>query len=294
MVELYRRDPYVEYAEPNYIARALFTPNDQYFPLQWNLDNQNLQMQSAWDITKGSSGVVVAVVDTGVAYENYTQSSLFGGTKQYFKAPDLANTTFVAGYDYVNRDTHPNDDEGHGTHVAGTIAQSTNNAIGVAGIAHNTSIMPVKVLAADGSGTYANVSSGIRWAADNGAKVINLSLGGSSGSSTLLNALQYAYNKGVTIVCAAGNDGASSLSYPAAYDQYCIAVGATRLDQQRAWYSNYGNSLDVVAPGGDNGVDQNGDSYADGILQQTFAQGEYGNFAYYFYQILIWFKKGYT
>ena len=288
MVQLYTQDSSVEYAEPNYIARAfLFTPNDTYFPLQWNFDNPapgSLQMQSAWDITGGSASVVVAVVDTGVAYENYTQTSLFGGTKKYFKAPDLSNTNFVAGTDFVNNDSHPNDDEGHGTHVAGTIAQSTNNAMGVAGIAYNTSIMPVKVLSSNGSGTYANVASGIRWAADHGAKVINMSLGGSAGSSTLLSALQYAYNKGVTIVCAAGNDGQASLSYPAAYDQYCIAVGATRFDQQRAWYSNYGASLDVVAPGGDNNVDQNGDSYADGVLQQTFAPGNYGDFAYYFYQ----------
>ena len=286
MVELYKLDPTVEYAEPNYIAHTYLLPNDEYYRYQWNLYNPvsgSVKMQTAWDVTAGSPNVIVAVVDTGVAYENYTQSSLFGGSKQYFKAPDLANTTFVSGYDFVNRDTHPNDDEGHGTHVTGTIAQSTNNAIGTAGIAFRTAIMPVKVMGSNGAGTYANIADGIKWAADHGAKVINLSLGGPQGSVTLENALAYAYNKGVTIVCASGNDGKSIVGYPAAYDRYCIAVGATRFDEARASYSNYGTSLDLVAPGGDLTVDQNQDGYPDGILQQTFGNKNPGDFGYFFY-----------
>jgi len=279
MVSIYSRNPNVEYAEPNFIASALMTPNDPYYSYQWHLDNSvygGIHMESAWDIQTGNPDVVVAVVDTGVAYESF---------RNFQQAPDLANTSFIAGYDFVNNDTHPNDDEGHGTHVAGTVAQSTNNNIGVAGVAFNVSIMPLKVLDATGSGTYSDVADGIYFAADNGAAVINLSLGGTSPSTTLENAVAYAYNKGVTIVCAAGNEyqkGNSPL-YPAAYDAYCIAVGATRFDETRAYYSNTGTYLDIAAPGGDLNVDQNNDGYGDGVLQQTFGNNP-KDFGYWFYQ----------
>jgi serine protease len=286
MVERYRRDPDVEYAEPNYIAYASWVPNDPYYsPYQWHLDNSlygGINMEQAWDITRGDPGVIVAVIDTGVAYENYSQI-VSRRIRRYYQAPDLANTHFVPGYDFINNDSHPNDDNAHGTHVTGTIAQSTNNALGTAGVASNCSIMPVKVLNSSGSGPYSAIADGIRWAADHGAKVINMSLGGSQPSTTLESALSYAYNKGVTIVCAAGNDGQPALSYPAAYDAYCIAVGAIRYDEHRVSYSNYGSSLDLVAPGGDLDVDQNGDGYGDGVLQQTFS-GSYNNWGYWFYE----------
>jgi len=260
----------VEYAEPNYIAYALMVPDDPYYKYQWHLDNPvygGIQMQKAWDISAGA-GVTVAVVDTGIR-----------------KGTDLANTCFVAGYDYVNNDSDPIDDNGHGTHVAGTVAQSTNNSEGVAGVAFNSCLMPVKVLDSRGSGTYAQVANGIRYAADNGAKVINLSLGGSSSSLTLEEAVAYAFGKGVTVIAAAGNDNSSTLSYPAAYDDYVIAVGATRYDETLAYYSNYGPSLDLVAPGGDLNVDQNNDGYADGVLQQTFqVRGKTISWGYYFFQ----------
>lgn len=278
MVEIYSKNPNVEYAEPNFLATALFVPNDLYYTYQWNFDGIN--MEQAWDEVElgGSTDVIVAVIDTGVAYENYG--------RKYKVAPDLAGTSFVPGYDFVNNDNHPNDDEGHGTHVTGTIAQRTNNGIGVAGIAFNVLIMPVKVLNSNGSGTYAGIADGIYFAADNGAKVINMSLGGSSSSTTLRDALAYAYNiKGVTIVCAAGNEyqSGNAPSYPAAYDDYCIAVGATRFDGTRSYYSNTGSYVDIMAPGGDTGVDQNGDGYVDGILQQTFGNRT-TSFEYYFYQ----------
>jgi serine protease len=266
----------VEYVEPNYIAHAFFVPNDPYYSYQWHMQNSvygGIKMEAAWNISTGS-GVTVAVIDTGTAYENYDK---------YKRAPDLVGTLFTAGYDFVNNDTHPNDDNGHGTHVTGTVAQTTNNSLGVTGVAFNSTIMPIKVLDRNGSGTYANVAAGIYFAADNGAKVINLSLGGSADSQTLKDAVAYAYSKGVAIVAAAGNDNSSTISYPAAYDDYVIAVGATRYDETRAYYSNYGLSLDLVAPGGDLGVDQNNDGYGDGVLQQTFGR-RVDQFGYYFYQ----------
>lgn len=275
-------DPTVEYAEPNYIAYAFAVPNDPYYKLyQWNFDNDTyggVHAEAAWDITSGNAKIV-AVIDTGVAYENYNPL----GPANFAVAPDLANTSFVPGYDFVNNDTHPNDDQGHGTHVAGTIAGSTNDNSGVAGLAYGASIMPIKVLDSQGSGSYADVAEGIRFAADNGADVINLSLGGPVKASYLEEAIQYAYNKGVTIVAAAGNDNGQPVSYPAAYNDYVIAVGATGYDETLAPYSNKGTALDIVAPGGDTTVDRNGDGYGDGILQQTLA-GSPTSFGYYFYQ----------
>lgn len=275
----------VEYAEPNYIAHAFFAPNDPYYSLQWHFDNLTyggIHTEAAWDVSTGS-GVTVALVDTGIAFENYRNPKT---RKKYYKAPDLASTCFVSGYDFVENDPHPNDDNSHGTHVAGTIAQSTNNGVGVAGVAFGSCLMPIKVLDRNGSGTYANVAKGIRFAADNGAKIINLSLGGSASSQTLLDAVSYAYNKGVTIVAAAGNDGTNVIAYPAAYDDYVIAVGATRFDETPAYYSNYGISLDIMAPGGDLTVDQNGDGYGDGVLQNTFDPNtkQTSSFGYWFFQ----------
>ncbi len=287
MVKTYRKDPNVEYAEPNYIAHAFLVPNDEYYPYQWHMYNSEyggIKVEQAWDIESGNPSTIIAVVDTGVAYENFVEKIGWRWNKYYYRAPDLAGTSFVQGYDFVNDDTHPNDDEGHGTHVTGTLAQSTNNWIGVAGVAFNSSIMPVKVLDKNGSGTYADIAEGIMFAADNGAKVINLSLGGSSDSVTLKNAVAYAYDKGVTIVCASGNDGSvDTISYPAAYDEYCIAVGATRYDEAVAYYSNGGQSLDMVAPGGDLTVDLNNDGFGDGILQQTFGNTT-NDWGYWFYQ----------
>lgn len=262
----------------NYIVRADFMPDDPLYPYQWHFDNTStggINMPQAWEKSTGQ-GVIVAVVDTGVAYETYTN--------RFEQAPDLANTTFVPGWDFVNNDSHPNDDEGHGTHVTGTIAQSTNNGLGVAGIAYNAAIMPVKVLDKNGSGTSIQVGDGIRFAADNGADIINLSLGSSSPDPYIESSCQYAYDLGVTIIASSGNDGAAQVGYPGAFDDYVIAVGATRFDEQKAYYSNAGTSLDIVAPGGDINVDQNNDTYADGVLQQTFAANQYKNFGYYFYQ----------
>jgi len=297
MVYVFQKNPLVDYAEPNFYAYTSMVPNDPYYVYQWHFDDDHtynngsvggsnpyggangggIRMEEAWNITTGSSSVIVAVVDTGIRI----------GT-------DLVNTCFVQGYDFINNDTDPIDDNGHGTHVAGTIAQRTNNGAGVAGIAFSTCLMPVKVLNAAGSGTYQQVADGIMYATNNGAKVINLSLGGSSPSATLENAVAYAYNQGVTVLAASGNDNTSDVDYPARYNNYVIAVGATRYDEQKADYSNYGTSLDIAAPGGQNCVDsfarkcvtndQNGDGYADGVLQQTFTiRGATITWGYYFF-----------
>ena len=273
MVSAYRKDPRVVYAEPDYIVRACWQPNDALYPSQWHLDNDEyggIHMEEAWGVETGDPEVIVAVLDSGVAYEDYEDAK-----GQYYQAPDLGNTSFVAGYDFINGDNHPNDDFGHGTHVTGTIAQSTNNNVGVAGVAFGCSIMPVKVLDEIGYGSNTTVANGIYWATDHGARVINMSLGGPNYSFALQEACAYAYSHGVTLVAAAGNEG-NGLNrpyYPAAYDDYVIAVGATRYDETRARYSNTGSYLDLAAPGGDKRVDQNGDGSGDGVLQQTFTEG---------------------
>jgi len=463
LVEAFKASPLVEYAEPNYYAYADWSPDDPLYPYQWHFHdpgNGGIQMEDAWDIETGDPSVVVAVIDSGVAHEDWvgpgfwhldtynayggsgyswwcgvsaalpswtdiygsyptppgygnswkqyllrsfdlssasgtvtfsyyykydiemnydyffvdisddggiswikfkqytnltapgppgsqtpvdwTQDSIdltsYAGsnidirfrfnsdrewsdedgyfdsdgavyidevlleddsgtlfyddmesgagaweTTRYQRAPDLNASTFTTGYDFVNNDSHPNDDNGHGTHVTGTIAQATNNAFGVAGIAFNTTIMPVKVLNAAGTGTYSMIANGIYYATDQGAKIINMSLGGIYPSSTLENALAYAHSYGVTIFAAAGNGNTTPVDYPARYNAYCIAVGATQYDKTRAPYSNYGSSLDIVAPGGNTGVDQNGDGLADGVLQMTFGNTPV-DWAYWFYQ----------
>ena len=165
-------EPEIEYAELNYLAYKMFIPNDTYFNYQWNFYNSTnggIRANLAWDIATGEPNVIIAVIDTGVAYENY---------KNYQLAPELSQVHFVAGYNFIKNNTHANDDDGHGTHVTGTLAQNTNNAIGTAGLAFNCSIMPVKVLNNRGTGSYTVIADGIRFAVDNGAKVINMSLGG--------------------------------------------------------------------------------------------------------------------
>lgn len=459
-VDFFDGHPLVEYAEPNFIMQALMVPDDPGYPFQWHLENSvygGINMEAAWDMVTGSTRVVVAVVDTGVAYEDFvgpgfwhldsynayggsghswwcgvstapsswtglygtnpkppgygngwrqylqhsvdltvavgtvtlsyyykydvernydffyvdvseddgfswielksytnlagppggrdvdwTQESvdltdyagndvlirfrfnsddegysdedgLFnsdgavyidevevvddygqifydnmeGGvgeweTTRFMQAPDLSGTSFLAGWDFVNNDAHANDDNGHGTHVTGTIAQTTNNGFGVAGVAFGTTIMPVKVLNAAGIGPISWIADGIYYATDNGADIVNLSLGGSSASTTLENAVAYAYNNGVVVVASSGNENAA-VGYPAAYDDYVIAVGATQYNEIKAPYSNYGASLDLVAPGGNTGVDLNGDGYADGVLQNTFGNTTV-DWAYWFWQ----------
>jgi serine protease len=279
MVDLLARHRSVRYSELNHCVQATFIPDDKLYSYQWNLENKvtgGMGMDAAWDLEQGDPNVIVAVVDTGVAYEDYGV---------YRQAPDLAETRFVPGYNFINDTNHPNDDHGHGTHVTGTIAQSTNNLIGVAGVAFRCSIMPVKAMDRQGVGDDFTISEGILFAVNHGARVINLSLGSLQPSTTLRDAVKTAHDRGVTVVAAAGNEFTkhNQPTYPAAYTDYCIAVGAVRYDLARAPYSNTGSYISVVAPGGDLTVDQNGDGYPDGILQQTF-QSDPNQFAYWFFQ----------
>jgi len=270
----------VLFVEPVYYYRSRWIPNDEKYPHQWNLDNplmDGIHMQQAWEVTRGDPSTVIAVVDTGVAYERYYDQENY-----YYLAPDLVKTNFVPGYDFVNDDNHPNDDNWHGTLITGIIAQTTNNGAGTAGICPDCSIMPVKVLDSNGYGNTFNIAEGIIWAADQGAQVINLSFGGPEPSAVVKEACSYAYSQGSTLICASGNRGMDRLIFPASYNDYCIAVGGTRFDETRAYYSDYGPSLDLVAPGGDTRIDQNADRLGDGILAMTFKPGGYNDWVYLF------------
>jgi serine protease len=245
-------------------------PNDPQYKFQWHL--KQIGMPQAWKLADGN-GVIVAVLDTGVAYEDY---------KNFHLLPDLKGITFVDPYDFVTNTKHANDDHGHGSHVTGTIAQVTNNGIGVAGVARNVRIMPLKVLSGSGSGSVGGIADAIRYAADKGAKVINMSLGGAFPSAVLKKAVAYAHGKGVTVVCAAGNESRGRVGYPAAYPG-AIAVSATQFDEATTFYSNWGKDVDIAAPGGNTRVDQNGDGMPDGVLQNTIAIGDPTKDDYYGY-----------
>src|SRR4051812_29158833 len=236
-------------------------PDDPQYKFQWHL--KQIGMPEAWKLADGN-GVIVAVLDTGVAFEDY---------KTFHLLPDLKGITFVEPFDFVGNTKHANDDHGHGSHVTGTIAQVTDNGIGVAGVARNVRIMPLKVLSGSGSGSVAGIADAIRYAADKGAKVINMSLGGAFPSTVLKKAVAYAHAKGVIVVCAAGNDGRGKVGYPAAYPG-AVAVAATQFDEATTFYSNWGKEIDIAAPGGNTRVDQNGDGMPDGVLQNTIVIGD--------------------
>lgn len=238
-------------------SHSKFEPNDPLYKYQWHMNK--VYADEGWEVGDRGKGAVVAVIDTGVAYEDYGQFKL---------ARDLKGQAFTKPYNFVDRNEHANDDHGHGTHVAGTIAQATNNNEGVTGVAFNSTIMPLKVLSAMGSGSTQDIADAIRYAADNGANVINMSLGGPFPSRVMGEACKYAYEKGVTIICAAGNESSDDVGYPAGYDE-CIAVSATDTNDELSWYSNYGAKVEIAAPGGDTRVDKNGDGYKDGVLQNT-------------------------
>jgi serine protease len=236
---------------PNYIrsisafpSDGTTPPDDPNYSSQWDLPK--LDALNVWkESTGGSSSIKVAVIDTGVAYEDYDPL----GLENYAKAPDFANTNFVPGYDYVNDDSHPNDDEGHGTVVASVIAESTNNSLGSSSLAYGVSIMPIKVCDEDGWCLDSGVAKGVDFARTNGAKVINMSIGGDDSSVVLQAAIDKAWDAGILVVASSGNDGVKKVSYPGR-GGHVIGVGALTSSDSRASYSNYGSALDLMAPGG--------------------------------------------
>ncbi|MGA1871902.1 MAG: S8 family serine peptidase, partial [bacterium] len=209
----YEENPLVFHAEPNYVRGAHSTPNDPYYMYQWHLNS--LYAPFAWDLGSGE-GAVVAILDSGVAYQD---SGVFG------KASDLENTIFTPGWDFVNDDEFPDDDYSHGTHLAGCIAQTTDNKLGVAGIAPGAAIMPIKIMDSDGYVSIADEADGIYYAVNNGADIINLSLGGEGISLIEKAAIKYAYDNGVIVICSAGNASSNIPEYPASYAS-AVSVGA--------------------------------------------------------------------
>ena len=284
--ELSRRSDVV-YAQPNYLYQPSAVPNDEYYNLQWHYPQINLPQ--AWDITTGDNSVIVSVIDTGVLLNH----------------PDLPGQ-LVAGYDFISSPDMSGDGDGidnnpddvgdavqggsssfHGSHVAGTIAASSNDSRGVAGVAWDVKIMPIRVLG-KGGGTSYDIAQGVLFSAglanDSGtlpaqrADIINMSLGGPSPDQTSLDAITAARNAGVIIIAAAGNENTSQLSYPASYSGV-VSVSAVDLNRNRAPYSNFGTEIDVAAPGGDVQSDLNGDGRPDGVLS-TAADDSSGTIQY--------------
>jgi thermitase len=241
LVETLRANPAVEYAEPDGIGSGGATvPTDPSFTSQWHHLNTvctnnplpaDIRTTLAWDITHGSSNVIVAVLDTGVA----TNLSEFTGRT-------------VPGYDFANKDSDPMDDNDHGTMVTSILGANANNATLLAGVDWNCRIMPVKVLTNTNWGLYSWWADGIDWALTNGAKVINLSAGGDTSNTTLSNAIMNAIAQGVIFVTITHNYGNSSVTFPGRMTA-CITVGATDTNDARASFSNYGAAIDLVAPG---------------------------------------------
>ena len=247
-------DPKVMYAEPNYLARKFdsqpvlpqlgFEAGDELLPKLWGM--KAIKAEQAWAVTKGDPKVLVAVVDTGVDYNH----------------PDFGGRV-VKGRDFAYNDNDPMDDDSHGTHCSGSIAAGIGNG-GVVGVAPEVGIYAVKVLDKDGGGTYVMVANGIVNAANSGAPVISMSLGGSASSKVLEDAVKYAQGKGALIVAAMGNDASEEPSYPAAIPGV-MAVGATNVRDRQASFSNFGKHISVSAPGED--------------ILSTTPGGKYGSFS---------------
>jgi len=274
MLRLLSKSPEVEIAEPNFIRKAFkVEPDDTYFNNQWGLLTDKLQCPEAWDITQGTSSIIIAVIDSGINYnhddlkDNYYYNPGETGGDWDTDGLDNDGNGYIddcKGWDFADDDNDPMDVYGHGTQVAGAAAAKGNNGTGVAGVAWNCKIMNIRLLDAEGFAESAFMISALEYAADNGAAIINMSFGGDGSSVSEQAAINYAAGKGCIIIAAAGNDNLASLSYPAAYENV-VSVGATNRydircdpddwgntcgkDHKSPCGSNYGEGLDVVAPG---------------------------------------------
>ncbi len=260
--------------------KAVYEPNDEYFEYQWNMQNNHYHLSRILDRgILGSTDIIIGILDTGIAFEDYLLPFdeallVYSSTGSYKKYDDFDGINFQQGYDFINDDNHPNDMNGHGTSCCGIIAGAINNNYELAGIVYNASIMPVRVLDHEGTGNMSNIMAGIDYAVANGCDVLNLSLAGPVGDSIGWHPLHLsiinAVNNNVAVVCATGNEGVNELSYPAAFPE-AIAVGAVDYFKDRAPYSQYGDYIDFVAPGGYvyQDINNNGD-YDGGILVPSF------------------------
>jgi subtilisin family serine protease len=231
------------FVEKDFIARAnATTPNDPYFSSQWHLSK--IAAPDAWDRTTGASGITIGVIDSGAQPDH----------------PDLASK-LVTGWNFLTGTTNTSDSIGHGTATSGTAAAATNNSTGVAGVAWANPVMPLVVVDSTGYASYSNIASAITYAADHGVRVMNISIAGSSSSSTLQSAVNYAWNKGSVVIAAAGNSSTSSPYYPAAC-QNVVSVTATDSNDNLAGFSNYGSWIDLAAPGVSITTLTTGSSYA--------------------------------
>lgn|GEM_PF-1713238 len=276
--------PEVDYAAPNAYGAGFFAPNDTLFnefDLTWNL--RNVGAVAAWDVVTGNPNIVLAMIDSGMAFEDraipdYEKAGIKPGVTKYRQSPELPGP-FRPGYDFVFNDDHPNDDNGHGTFTATIAAGQANNLAGGAGIAWGVTLMPIKALRFDNSGVMSEIVQGIRFAADQGADVANMSLGFPPVDqllqrgldkkfirnffSPLKEAIRYAQSRGVILVAAAGNFSFPQLSLPAGYPGV-ISVAATGVDDRIASYSSFGPGLSFSAPGGDF-TELNGDHIQDAV-----------------------------
>jgi serine protease len=280
-----RMDPHVQDVSLNHrFTSDQVSPNDEYYRFQWNFDVINLP--AAWQINPGArNDVTVAVIDTGLNTTNdtFTFSTFVGQIPVRFATPpDMpTGTRIVKPFDFIYRDEFPVDLEGHGTHVAGTVAQETNNSLGAAGVAYNVNLMPLKVLGStwedvfflgDSGGSSSLVAEAVRYAADNGAKVINMSLSSPSASAPLRDAISYAVSRGVFVAVSAGNyaQEGNPTRYPAAYAREIegvMAVGAVNRSRRRAAYSSFHPYVEICAPGGETTGDLD---YQNGITQVSY------------------------
>jgi len=251
IIKLFESISHIEKVELSYKNKMFITPNDPNYSTQWDHDNYgqvtngiadaDMDTDEAWDFTTGSNGVIIAILDTGIDLDH----------------PDYEDRV-IPGYDFINNDTNASDDQGHGTSCAGIAGAEGNNNIGIAGICWECQLMPVKVLGSDGSGDDSGIAEAVTWATDSGAHVISMSLGGGMYVSYFDSAVDYATSNGTTVIAATGNDDFGSLSYPARYDN-CVAIGAmspcnerkdfSSCDGENYWGSNYGEGIDIVAPG---------------------------------------------